>query len=265
MDIGALFGFLGTWILVVWAVLAGGNALIFYDLPSVILVLGGTFTIYFMTFPISYVKKIFAVVKKAFFHKAPGIQKLIDDMVSYAEIARRDGILSLENVTKDIEDPFIVRGIQMAVDGTDPELIEQIMTNELENLGERHDAGKAMLDCLGKYAPAMGMIGTLVGLVIMLQNMSDPSKIGPGMAVAILTTLYGALIANAICGPLSDRLARRNAEEILVKTIIIKGVMSIQSGDNPRIVEQKLTTFLPPALRKVEDKGDEGRSKAKAA
>ena len=137
----------------------------------------------------------------------------------------------------------------MAVDGTDPELIEQVMTAELDNLTERHGVGKGMLDAMGKYAPAFGMIGTLVGLVIMLQNMDDPSKIGPGMAVALLTTMYGAIVANAFAGPLADRLARRSAEEVLIKTIIIKGVMSIQSGDNPRIVEQKLKTFLPPAQR----------------
>jgi chemotaxis protein MotA len=139
----------------------------------------------------------------------------------------------------------------MAVDGTDPEMIENILNNELDNMSTRHESYKAVLDNLGKYAPAMGMIGTLVGLVVMLGNMEDPSKIGPGMAVALLTTLYGALIANGLTGPMGDRLARRSAEEQMFKTIIIKGVMSIQSGDNPRIVEQKLQTFLPPASRKA--------------
>jgi chemotaxis protein MotA len=174
-------------------------------------------------------------------------------MVSYAEIARRDGILSLESTTKDIEDPFIVLGIQMAVDGTDPELIEQVLTNDLENLADRHDVGKALLETIGKYAPAFGMIGTLVGLVIMLSNMDDPAAIGPGMAVALLTTMYGAIIANAMSLPLADRLSRRSAEEVLYRTIIIKGVMSIQSGDNPRIVEQKLRTYLPPSERTEEE------------
>jgi chemotaxis protein MotA len=177
-------------------------------------------------------------------------------MVSYAEIARRDGILSLENATKDMDDPFIVRGIQMAVDGTDPELIEQIMDNELENLVERHENGKGLFDTLGKYAPAFGMIGTLVGLVAMLANLTDPSSLGAGMAVALITTLYGAIIANAIALPLADRLGRRSADEVLYKTVIIKGVMAIQSGDNPRVVEQKLRTFLPPSARREEEDRD---------
>ncbi|GAB4107998.1 MAG: motility protein A [Phycisphaeraceae bacterium] len=253
MDLGILFGFLGTWVLLAWALLGSGDVTMFIDNNSLILVCGMTATVIFYAFPAKNVKSLFSVIKRAVFYSSPSIPKLIEDMVSYAEIARRDGILSLENVTKDIDDPFIVRGIQMAVDGTDPELIEQVMTNDLENLADRHDAGKALLDTVGKYAPAFGMIGTLVGLVIMLKNMDDPSAIGPGMAVALLTTMYGAIIANALALPLADRLARRSAEEVLYRTIIIKGVMSIQSGDNPRIVEQKLRTYLPPKERTSEE------------
>ena len=150
---------------------------------------------------------------------------------------------------EEMRDEFIVRGVQMAVDGTDPEIIQAVMETELENLLERHDTGKAMLDAMGRYAPAFGMIGTLVGLVAMLSNMDDPSKIGAGMAAALLTTLYGALLANVIFLPLADKLALRSTEEAMCKTIIIHGVMSIQSGDNPRTVESKLITFLPPAMR----------------
>ncbi len=254
MDIGIIIGFLGTWALILGAVLLGGNPIIYVDIPSVVLIFGASITIILFCFPVRNVKGLIGVVKKAVFHKAPSIDQLIEDMVSYAEIARRDGILSLENTVKDIDDPFIVQGIQMAVDGTDPELIEQIMVNDLDNLVERHATGKGMFDALGKYAPAMGMIGTLVGLVAMLADLSDPSKIGAGLAVALLTTLYGALVANAVALPLSDRLSKRSGEEVLYKTIIIKGVMAIQSGDNPRIVEQKLRTFLPPSQRPVEDK-----------
>lgn len=252
MDLGLLFGFIGTWILVSWSLMSSGPLHIYLNWPSVILVFGGSIAIIFFAYPVGYVKKIFAIVKKGLFYDSKRIDQLIEDMVSFAEIARRDGILSLENTAKDIEDPFIVRGIQMAVDGTDPELIEQIMSTELDNLVGRHEVGKAMLDSVGKYAPAFGMIGTLVGLVAMLANMKDPSSIGSGLAVALLTTLYGALIANAAALPLSDRLARRSSEEVLYKTIIIKGVMAIQSGDNPRVVEQKLRTFLPPSARPAE-------------
>jgi len=249
MDLGAIFGLIGTWILVVWAMLAGGEMGIFVNTPSMIMVVGGSITVILICFPVGYIKKLHKVTGKAMANKPRDIARLIEELVSYAEIARRDGILSLENHTKDMNDPFIVRGIQMAVDGTDPELIEQIMESELENLMDRHESGQGVFQALGKYAPAFGMIGTLVGLVIMLANMDDPSKIGPGMAVALLTTLYGSLIANAFALPMADRLAKRSGEEVLYKTIIIRGVMAIQSGDNPRVVEQKLRTFLPPASR----------------
>jgi len=252
MDLGMLFGFAGTWVLIVWALLSGGNFGNYIDASSVILVIGASGTVVFFAFPAGTVKSLIGVLKKGFFHSGKSLDQLIDDLVSYAEIARRDGILSLENVTKDMGDPFIVQGIQMAVDGTDPELIEQIMINDLENQIERHEAGKAIFDTLGRYAPAFGMIGTLIGLVAMLSSLDDPTGIGAGLAIALLTTLYGALIANALALPLADRLGRRSAEEVLYKTIIIKGVMSIQSGDNPRVVEQKLRTFLPPSMRLAE-------------
>ena len=249
MDLGTLVGILLGVALIGWAIVSGGSASAYWDMPSVFIVIGGATAATLISVPISRIKQLIGVLRKTLFFKATSSQKLIEDLVSYAEIARRDGILSLENHCKDIQDAFIVRGIQMAVDGTDPELIEQILNTELENLVERHSEGKAILDTLGKYAPAYGMIGTLVGLVAMLANMKDPSSIGAGMAVALLTTLYGALIANLICLPLGDKLAKRSAEEVLLKTIIIKGVMSIQSGDNPRVVEQKLKTFLPPRQR----------------
>ena len=253
MDLGILFGVVGTWLLIVWTLLLGGKIGIYLDIPSVVLVFGASITVLFFAFPVRNLKKVPQITKKAFFAKNDSIEQLIEDMVGYAEIARRDGILSLENSIKDVNDPFIVQGIQMAVDGTDPELIEQIMTNDLENLIERHESGKGILDTVGKYAPAMGMIGTLIGLVAMLSDLSDPASIGAGLAVALLTTLYGSIVANALALPMADRLGKRSAEEILYKTVIIKGVMAIQSGDNPRIVEQKLRTFLPPSERATPD------------
>ena len=249
MDLGLVVGIIGTWALILVAMLLGGSPMIYVDVPSVIMVFGGSATILLFCFPMGYCKKFMAVGMKAVFWKAEPVDKLIEDLVGFAEVARRDGILSLESKCKEIEDPFVVQGIQMAVDGTDPELIEQVMLNDLDNLVERHEAGKGMFDAMTKYAPAIGMIGTLVGLVAMLADLSDPSAIGAGLAVALLTTMYGAMVANTITGPLSDRLARRSAEELLYKTIIVKGVMAIQSGDNPRVVEQKLRTFLPPSQR----------------
>jgi len=253
MDLGTIFGFIGTWLLIIATLLLGGSLMTYVDIPSVILVFGASITVLFFAIPAKQVKALVSVTKKAFLYKPQAIDKLIEDMVSFAEIARRDGILSLENAVKDIDDPFIVQGIQMAVDGTDPELIEQVMLNELENLSDRHESGKLIYDTMGKYAPAIGMIGTLIGLVAMLADLSDPAAIGAGLAVALLTTLYGAIVSNAVAGPIADRLAKRSAQEVMYKTVIVKGVMAIQSGDNPRVVEQKLMTFIPPAERPVSE------------
>lgn len=250
MDIATIIGLLMGIALLIYAIFSGGKLEYFVNYPSMAIVIGGAMSAVLISFPLKAVTTLGKVAKNAFFAKSTDIAKVIQDMVSYAEVARRDGILSLENMTKDIDDEFVVKGIQMAVDGIDPELIEQILTSELDSLADRHDQGKSLLLAITKYAPAFGMIGTLFGLVIMLQNMDDPSKIGPGMAVAILTTLYGAVLANLFANPLADKLAKRSEEEQMLKMIIIKGVMSIQSGDNPRIVEQKLKTFLPPRIRR---------------
>ncbi len=255
MDLGILFGFLGTWALVVWALFSGsgGNIGMYVDIPSVVIVVGASLTIVFFCYPAGKVKNIIGATMKAFFWKGSDIQELIDNMVSYAEIARRDGILSLEATCREIDDTFVSMGLQMAVDGTDPELIEQIMLGEIDGLVDRHESNKGIWEAVNKYAPAMGMIGTLVGLVAMLADLSDPSAIGAGLAVALLTTLYGAMVSNMLAGPFADRLARRSSEEVIFKSIVIKGVMSIQSGDNPRVVEQKLRTFLPPSMRKSDE------------
>jgi len=253
MDIATLIGLLVGFGLIVWAIMSKSDLGNFIDPGSVAIVIGGSIAALLVCNPLKDFLGMAKVIKNAFFTKSSDAQKLIQDLVGYAEVARRDGILALEGMMRDIDDDFIVRGVQMAVDGTDPELIEQIMACEVETLSERHSSGKAILDALGRYAPAFGMIGTLIGLVCMLQDMDDPSKIGPGMAVALLTTMYGALLANLVALPLADKLAIRSAEELLHKAIIVRGVMSIQSGDNPRIVEQKLKTFLPPSLRGSEE------------
>lgn len=253
MDIATVLGLVLGVGLVAWAIVsgAGEKAGGFVDVPSIMIVFGGAIAAALISFPLGKLKGIARVIRKAFFSRPQDIRALIADLVRYAEVARRDGILSLENLTRDMDDAFVKTGIQMAVDGTDPELIEQVLTSELNAVSERHAQGKALFDNIGKYAPAFGMIGTLVGLVIMLFNMDDPSAIGPGMAVALLTTLYGALISNVIALPLADKLAVRSDEELLHKQIVIRGVIAIQSGDNPRVVEQKLQTFLPLSAREM--------------
>lgn len=262
MDIATVIGLVLGALVVVGAVLLGGTVAMFVDGVSVIVVMGGSIAALLIAFPMSNVMKMPKVMVNAIFTKPQNLTALIKELVSYAEVARRDGILSLENHTEDMSDEFIVSGVRMAVDGTDPELIEQILEIDLENLEERHAVGKSTLDAMGRYAPAFGMIGTLIGLVAMLGNMEDPSSIGAGMAVALLTTLYGAIIANVVFLPLADKLALRSAEEVLAKTIVIKGVMAIQAGDNPRVVESKLKTFLPAAQRSSDKEEDEMKQAA---
>jgi len=250
MDLGTGVGLLLGFLLIGGAIAAGGVGFVAYaDLPSALIVLGGTLCATLVSLPISNLKSVVNVVRNAFMVKSLSAQGLISDLVRFAEVARRDGILSLENMTDEIEDHFIVKGIQMAVDGTDPELIEQIMQLELSALEDRHAKGQQIFKAAGTYAPAFGMIGTLIGLVAMLQQLDNPKTIGPAMAVALLTTLYGALMANLVFLPIAEKLASRTDEERMIKEIIIRGVMSIQSGDNPRIVEQKLKSFLPPSMR----------------
>jgi chemotaxis protein MotA len=251
-------------IAIVGSIALTGMAGMFIDIKSVLVVILGTIAAIMLSFPIGRIVGLPKILMKTLFFKSADIETLIAQLVSFAEIARRDGILSLENHLEDVEDDFIIRGVQMAVDGTDPELIEAVMETDLENIMTRHAEGKKILDGAGKYAPAFGMVGTLIGLVAMLGNMSDPSGIGAGMAVALLTTLYGAVLANAFFLPLADKLQLRSDEEALVKSIVIKGVMSIQAGDNPRIVAQKLNTFLAASKRASEDDA-EGEPLKKAA
>lgn len=254
MDVATLIGLIMGVSLLLWAIMSKSDLSAFVDGGSVAIVVGGAISAAMISFPLGNLLGVVRVVKNAFFAKTHNANALIKDMVSYAEVARRDGILSLENIANDIEDPFIVGGIRMAVDGTDPELIQQIMESELESVAARHEAGRALFENIGKYAPAFGMIGTLIGLVIMLQNMADPDSIGPAMAIALLTTLYGSILANLIALPLADKLGTRSRDELILKEIIIRGVMAIQSGDNPRVVEQKLKSFLPHRLREAEEK-----------
>lgn len=249
MDIGTVIGLVIAFLSVGLAVVLGGDPLALINIPSLVVVIGGAAGAVICAFPLAKITKAHTVILKSVFNEAPDIEGVIKDLVKFAEIARREGILSLENHIGDMKEEFVVRGIKMAVDGTDPELIRVIMETELEGVMDRHIQGKMILDQFAKYAPAFGMIGTLLGLIFMLGSMSDPSAIGPSMAVALITTLYGAIVANVFAGPLGDKLYQCDQSEVLMKTVIIAGVMAIQSGDNPRVVESKLLTYLPPSER----------------
>lgn len=221
----------------------------FVDYPSIIIVIFGSLTGSMM---VAQNLKQWVISVKAgkliFMLQKASPRDLINQLVGFAETARRDGILALENVTDEIEDDYLVRGIRLAVDGTDPELIEGIMETELEILESRHNMVINFWSLVGKYAPTWGMMGTLIGLILMLADMR-PETIGPNMSIALLTTYYGAIIANFIALPMADKLKSQHETEGLVKNIILKSVMSIQSGDNPRIVQQKLMIYLPPNER----------------
>jgi len=237
---------MGSGLLFLAIIIAPGSSLgAFIDYPSAAVVVGGAVAASFIAFPVKTMLSIFKVSKKLLKPKVPDLSPVIRQLVEFSEIARRDGILALENKTEEIEDAFILKGVQMAVDGVDNDLLEAILRADIDALGERHRTGKAIFDTIGRYAPAFGMIGTLMGLIIMLGNMDDPDAIGPGMAVALITTLYGAVVSNLFCLPFADKLAFYSRREIEVREVVLKGILSIQDGDNPRMVEQKLMTMLP--------------------
>lgn len=251
MDIATTIGIIAAFSMFIWALWTGSGGAInaYWDTASVILVIGGAVFTVLMTQPVDRYFMLFSIVKRSFFIKRLTVQGVIDQIVELSERARREGVLSLENSIEDLGDEFMASGVRLLVDGTAANEIEEILNAELEALDQRHSQGKAILDLFAKYAPAFGMIGTLMGLVAMLLNMDDPKKIGPGMAVAILTTLYGAVIANMICLPLADKLSYRHDEEMLVRTVMVKGILSLQAGDNPRMTHAKLSVYLPPRRR----------------
>jgi chemotaxis protein MotA len=252
MDLATVIGVTLAIALIIGSIVMGGASFsTFIDIPSLLVVGGGALGAVLICFPLRTVLLVPGVTKKVFLNRATDYRAIINQLVSLAETARRDGLLALEAKLGQIDNPFIKLGIQMAIDGTRPEVIESILRSEMEAVATRHKDGKNLYDQMGKYAPAYGMIGTLLGLIMMLSNMSDPSGIGKGMAVALITTLYGSVVANVICLPFAEKLAFLNKQELLSLEIIIRGIMDIQSGENPRVIQQKLSTFLPPKQRVV--------------
>ncbi|MDR2391208.1 MAG: MotA/TolQ/ExbB proton channel family protein [Planctomycetota bacterium] len=249
MDIGTLAGFvIGTFCVVgvgmQWQV---GP---FIDIPSIGIVFGGCGAGLLISLAMSTLKTMPKSGPIILRQSKDDPVEIIKKMVEFSEVARRDGILALENVLEQIPDPFMRQGLQLAVDGTDPELIQDIMETDLDNIEARHADAKSAWDMFRGGGPTWGALGTVIGLIQMLKGgVDDPSALTQGMAVALITTFYGSLIASLMVGPICDKLGVRNGEEMATKTIILKGVMSIQAGDNPRIVEQKLKIFLAPADR----------------
>jgi chemotaxis protein MotA len=249
MDIATLVGIVSAFALVLISIMLGSGLQLFVNLPSVMIVVGGTFGATMIHYPLKDVFGVFNVIKNVFFTKVWSTQNVIDKFLDFSNISRKEGMLALENSLADIEDNFLTKGLQLAIDGMQPEAIREIMEIEIDYLQERHRFGAEILDTMATFFPAMGMIGTLIGLVQMLQTMDDPSTIGPAMAVALLTTFYGAVAANLVCLPMAGKLRKRSKEEALIKEMVIAGIIAIANGENPRIIEQKLHSFVSPNLR----------------
>ncbi|MDT8371480.1 MAG: flagellar motor protein PomA [Gammaproteobacteria bacterium] len=251
MDLATLLGFLVSWGLIIATIALGSGALVFVNVPSLMIVLGGTIAVVMMRFTLTQFIGSIKTAVKAFLYKSENPNELITTVVELAGIARKEGLLALEN--QDITNPVLAKGITMLVDGHEPAVVKKALTTEMNETVNRHKIGQAIFKQIGDAGPAMGMIGTLIGLVQMLSNMSDPKSIGPAMAIALLTTLYGAMLANMFALPISDKLALRSAEEATNKNIIIESVLGIQEGQNPKVLEELLKNFLPPSKRNAPD------------
>ena len=249
MDIATLIGIIVSFGLVIISILLGGDGAWFLNTPSLMIVFGGTMGATLLAYPLGDVLSVFKVAKHVFMHKSQSVSELIPLMTGFAKKARQEGILSFESQLEDIEDPFLVQGIQMAIDGMESSAIEDVMVTEIIYLEERHRLGSDIFTTMGGFAPAIGMLGTIIGLVQMLMQMEDPSQIGAPMAVALLTTFYGTMLANLVFIPVAGKLKTRSKQEILIKQMVLQGVLSIQSGDNHRVVEQKLKAFIAPKAR----------------
>lgn len=247
MDLATLIGLLGALLIIAASVLFGGSAPTFFNVPSVLIVFGGTMMATLIKFPLAHFLGAFKIAMKAFFHKEEDPLDVIGESVELASIARKQGILALEDV--EVKNTFLKRGIQLLADGQEPEFVNKVLSRDTTLTISRHERSEAIFRAIGDVAPAMGMIGTLIGLIQMLSNMDDPRKIGPAMAVALLTTLYGAIIANVIAIPIADKLAHRSNEERLNRSLVIEGIACIQEGMNPKVMEELLRTYLSPSQR----------------
>ena len=256
MDISTLAGMIAGTFFIVLSILLGENWTInvgqielFINIPSILIVFGGTLSTLFIRFTIADTFQVYKILKHAFIHSLPKQSEIIKEFVQLAQIARKDGLLALERVT--IEEPFMKKGINYCVDGAETDQIKAILTQEVQYMKARHETGRKLLKAIEVSAPAFGMIGTLIGLVNMLANMDDPKSIGPAMAVAILTTLYGAVIANLFAIPLCDKLESHSEDEFDLKLLMIEGILGINRGENPRMLEEALYSFISPAERQA--------------
>ncbi len=256
MDIATLVGIIGTLTVIIGAIITGGSAMVFINVPSILIVVVGTLTATLIKFSLAQFLGSMKVAAVAFMHKPVEPKDLIAEAVMLAGVARKEGLLALEG--REVSNPFLAKGIQLLADGQEPAFVQKILSRDINLAIDRHTIGESIFRGMGDTAPAMGMIGTLVGLVQMLSNMDDPKSIGPAMAVALLTTLYGAVIANAVALPMAEKLKLRSNEEKMNRSLILEIIISIQEGVNPRVIEELLKTYLPDGGRKAEDEPEGG-------
>lgn len=249
MDLATIVGLIGALALIIISMLMSGELAMFVNGPSVVIVVGGSIFAVMAKYGLGQFLGAFKVAAKSFSTKLPNPNELIDEVVSLADEARKGGLLSLEG--REVSSDFLQKGIQLLVDGHDPDVVKALLSKDKNQAQERHSTGASIFSALADVAPAMGMIGTLIGLVAMLANMDDPKAIGPAMAIALLTTLYGAVIANAICSPIADKLKLRAGEEAMIKSLVIDALLAIQGGQNPRVIDSMLRNYLPEKKREV--------------
>jgi chemotaxis protein MotA len=255
LELGSLIGFLAAWIFIILSLIIGAQydmdkVIVFINAPGVMIVIGGSVSATIFAYPLSRLVGSFKTAGRVFREQKLDPFESIKSIIVLANIARKEGLLALEESASSMEDQFLQKGVMLIVDGTDPELVRNILETDMAYIDERHTDARSMWEFLGTMAPSFGMMGTLIALIIMLQDLSDAATLGPAMAVALITTFYGAIIANMICAPISNKLKIFSAEEMVIKGIQVEGMLSIQAGENPRIIEEKLKSFLSPKLRR---------------
>ena len=248
MDIATLAGMLGAFGLILWSMLQGGTVAAYLNVPGIAIVLGGSIMVVLLRSSLEEFANAIKVAGKAFGKGLEKPDELISQMVEFATIARKDGMIALEG--QEIKNKFLEKAIGMLVDGVEGDVVTKTLNQDIDSMRLRHKQGAAVFSSWGEVAPAMGMIGTLIGLIQMLGNMDDPKSIGPAMAVALLTTMYGAIIANVFCIPISQKLTNRSEIEAANCALIVEGILFIQKGGNARILTDLLISFVPPKERK---------------
>ncbi|NOX67767.1 MAG: flagellar motor protein PomA [Gammaproteobacteria bacterium] len=251
MDLATLIGLIGGFAVVLTSIMLGGSASTFINVPSLAVVFGGTILVTMMKFSLGEFLGAASIAVKAFLHKPSAPEALIEKAVELAKTARQGGLLALEDA--EVPDEFMKNGLGLLIDGHPADVVRSMLTKDKNLTLQRHNDGQSIFKAIGDVGPAMGMIGTLIGLVQMLSNMDDPKQIGPAMAVALLTTLYGAILATMFALPIADKLGLRSREENITKSLVIDALLGIQGGQNPRVIESMLETYLPKSKRQNED------------